>query len=58
MTTEDLPQIRQRERSDLLSRIVSDLQNDERVCAAWLSGSVSRGDHDGLSDLDLSVGNL
>ena len=47
--------IRDRERSDLLARIVEHLKDDRRVRAAWLSGSVSRGDHDGLSDLDLSV---
>ena len=51
-TIDDLLAIRDRERSGLLSRIVNDLKNDRRVCAAWLSGSVSRGDDDGLSDLD------
>ena len=55
MTIQDLLAIRYRERSHLLGRIVEDLRNDQRVCAAWLSGSVSRGDHDELSDLDLSV---
>jgi predicted nucleotidyltransferase len=52
---DDLLAIRDQERSGLLSRIVNHLNDGQRVCAAWLSGSVSRGDHDGLSDLDLSV---
>ena len=55
MNIADLLAIRDQERSGLLSRIVDHLKNDQRVRAAWLSGSVSRGDHDGLSDLDLSV---
>lgn len=52
---DDLLAIRDQERSVLLGRIVNHLKEDQRVCAAWLSGSVSRGDHDGLSDLDLYV---
>ena len=55
LATGDLLAIRDQERSGLLSRIVNHLKNDQRVSAVWLSGSVSRGDHDGLSDLDLSV---
>ena len=55
LTSDDLLAIRDQERFDLLGRIVNHLKNDQRVRAAWLSGSVSRGDHDGLSDLDLSV---
>ena len=55
MKMDDSLAIRDRERSGLLSRIVNDLKNDQRVRAAWLSGSVSRGEHDVLSDLDLSV---
>ena len=31
------------------------LRNDQRVCAAWLHGSSSRGEDDALSDLDLWV---
>ena len=55
MTIEGLLAIRDRERSDILGRIVADLKNDQRVGAAWLHGSLSRGDHDGLSDIDLTV---
>lgn len=47
--------IRIRERSELLDRIVAGLRDDRHVRAVWLSGSVSRGDDDALSDLDLSV---
>jgi hypothetical protein len=47
--------IRIRERSDLLDRIVEGLRRDRHVRAAWLYGSVSRGEDDALSDLDLSV---
>jgi hypothetical protein len=55
MNVDELLAIRTRERSDLLGRIVAGLRDDRRVRAAWLSGSVSRGDDDALSDLDLSV---
>ena len=46
---------RLRERSELLDQIVAIVEADSNVRAAWLSGSVSRGDDDALSDLDLSV---
>lgn len=42
-------------REHLLTRIVETLSNDERVVAAWLSGSYSRNDADAVSDLDLTV---
>jgi len=38
-----------------LDQIVAIVEADSNVRAAWLSGSVSRGDDDALSDLDLSV---
>ncbi len=41
----------------LLARIVTTLSQDqdERFAAAWLTGSLGRGDADALSDLDLTV---
>ena len=55
MTIDTLLAIRERERHDLLLQILDFLKRDRRVCAAWLTGSVSRGDDDGLSDLDLMI---
>ena len=46
---------RNRERSDLLKRIVESLTTERSVQAAWLSGSVSRGNDDALSDLDIHI---
>ncbi|MBA2277205.1 MAG: nucleotidyltransferase domain-containing protein [Chloroflexia bacterium] len=46
---------RQKERDDLLATIMETLRADERVVAAWLAGSLGRGDADALSDLDLWV---
>jgi Streptomycin adenylyltransferase len=43
------------DREDLLARIVSTLQADERCVAAWLEGSYAQGTKDDLSDLDLRV---
>ena len=42
-------------RDDLLTRIVAELQADERFVAAWLFGSFGRGENDAYSDLDLTV---
>jgi predicted nucleotidyltransferase len=42
-------------REALLPRIVTDLSNDERFVAAWLTGSYGRNDADEVSDLDLRV---
>src|SRR6266508_129026 len=42
-------------RDDLLTRIVTDLSNDERFVAAWLTGSYGRNDADEVSDLDLNL---
>lgn len=43
------------EREALLQRSIASLNGDERVDAAWLFGSMGRGDADALSDLDLFV---
>ena len=42
-------------REPLLRRIVDQLEADDRVTAAWLAGSIGRGEDDALSDLDLHV---
>lgn len=42
-------------RDALLARIVRLLGADLRVAAAWLTGSIGRGEADGWSDLDLHV---
>jgi predicted nucleotidyltransferase len=42
-------------RNDILSRIVRALEQDGRVVAAWLTGSIGRGEDDAWSDLDLHV---
>jgi predicted nucleotidyltransferase len=49
--------LRQRrvEREELLQRVTGLLEGDERVVAAWLFGSLGRGNEDDLSDLDLWV---
>lgn len=46
----------QEERDALLERSVEMLQADDAVTAAWLFGSLGRGNGDSLSDLDLWVG--
>jgi predicted nucleotidyltransferase len=43
------------DREDLLARIVSTLQADERFVAAWLEGSYVHGTKDDLSDIDLRI---
>ena len=45
----------QRSRETLLNTIVTTLASDERVMAAWLTGSYARGDADVVSDIDLTV---
>ena len=52
--TESLEKRRQ-EREALLERIVTRIREDKRVVAAWLTGSLGRGDSDGLSDIDLWI---
>lgn len=42
-------------REALLQHIIAVLSADERFVAAWLTGSLARGEGDDLSDLDLSV---
>jgi predicted nucleotidyltransferase len=42
-------------RNDIVTRIVSRLEQDERVIATWLTGSFGRGEDDAWSDLDLHV---
>ena len=55
MKLKELLSIREREQSTLLNGIVEVLEQDDRVAAAWLQGSLSRGDGDALSDIDLWV---
>lgn len=55
MDVDQLLAVRTQERSALTKRIVLGLRSDRHVRAAWISGSVSRGDDDALSDLDLSI---
>ena len=43
------------ERNELLKRSVERLTDDRRVAAAWLFGSLGRGDADQLSDIDVWV---
>ncbi len=45
----------QNERAALLEKIQTRLENDPHVIAAWLWGSLGRGDADPLSDIDLWV---
>ena len=42
-------------RDDLLTRIVTELSNDGRFVAAWLTGSYARGNADDVSDIDIHV---
>lgn len=42
-------------RDALLQHMLAVLRADERFVAAWLTGSLARGEGDDLSDLDLSV---
>jgi predicted nucleotidyltransferase len=46
---------RVRERTDLIRLATSALSSDESVVAAWLAGSLGRGDADAYSDIDLWV---
>jgi predicted nucleotidyltransferase len=51
----ELIALRTAERDALLGRAVELLKTDARVVAAWLFGSLGRGEEDALSDLDLWV---
>jgi|SoiMethySBSTD1v2_1073268.scaffolds.fasta_scaffold836953_1 predicted nucleotidyltransferase len=42
-------------RDELLTRIVTELSNDERFSAAWLIGSYARNESDDVSDLDIRI---
>jgi predicted nucleotidyltransferase len=44
-----------RSRNVLITSLVTELSNDERILAAWLTGSYGRNEADAVSDLDLSV---
>ncbi len=46
---------RRAERESLLGRITRTLEDDDRIAAAWLFGSMGCGEADDLSDLDLRV---
>ncbi|MFL7869740.1 MAG: nucleotidyltransferase domain-containing protein, partial [Anaerolineales bacterium] len=43
------------ERQLLLDRIVSFLEKDPRIVAAWLFGSLGRAEYDDLSDIDIWI---
>jgi predicted nucleotidyltransferase len=55
MSSVESLQIRREERAALLQRAIEVLTEDGRVVAAWLFGSLGRGDGDDLSDIDLWV---
>jgi hypothetical protein len=51
----ELLRVRTTERPWLLQQIRDALEDDQRVRAAWLEGSLARGTPDALSDLDVAV---
>jgi hypothetical protein len=53
MTTQDRLAIHEQERAMLLQRITETLRDDQRIVAAWLSGSLGAGNADALSDIDV-----
>ena len=55
MNLQSLLDTRVTERSALVRLIASYLENDKRVKAAWLHGSLANGNHDAMSDVDLWV---
>jgi predicted nucleotidyltransferase len=55
MAVPELLALRRRERDALVRRATTLLKRDQRVVAAWLTGSLGRGDADDLSDIDLWV---
>ncbi len=55
MGTEYLLSVRWRERAELLARIEQGIRRDCHVRAAWVTGSVARGNDDALSDLDIFI---
>ena len=48
-------QTRKAERDALLQRIQQIVEQDERIIAAWLFGSLGRGEADALSDIDIFI---
>jgi predicted nucleotidyltransferase len=55
MSNLDPLHIHREERDALLARAVELLQADDRIVAAWLFGSIGRGDADNWSDIDLWI---
>src|SRR5579862_6471097 len=55
MSVQQLLDKRVRERDGLLASIAGLLETDRRVVAAWLGGSLGRGNADKLSDIDIYV---
>ncbi len=55
VTTPDILRVLEPGYEVLFGRAVQVLEADERVRALWLSGSLGRGDADGMSDLDVIV---
>jgi len=55
MSVRDLLEARRAERDAILERATALLVADTRIVAAWLTGSLGRGDGDSLSDIDLRV---
>ena len=53
MTEREKLQHRESERDLLLQGITKRLESDRRIVAAWLFGSIGRGEQDALSDLDI-----
>ena len=55
MDAEYLLSVRWRERAELLRRVEQGIRRNCHVRAAWVTGSVARGDDDALSDLDMFI---
>lgn len=55
MTAENLLQLHREARNNLLARLTSIIEADSRIVAAWLYGSLGRGNSDDLSDLDVRL---
>lgn len=49
------PETYQQHRRQLLAEITSQLSNDARFAAAWLTGSLGRNESDEFSDIDISI---
>lgn len=47
--------MRRTEREQMLRGVLKRLEADNRVSAVWLTGSMGRGTHDDLSDIDLRI---